>query len=71
MNDIDKFIELYKSFGIECEVVNGEDGAIITLANCIIEGGTFSDKFVGYSGFCSEVSFDKDGRFVSQGFWEH
>lgn len=31
---------------------------------------TESDKFVGYSDFFTTVTFDKDGKFKSQGFWE-
>lgn len=81
MTDLEKFISLYKSFGIEC-VVNQEsfvdegkfycDGYIINLsADCYDEEGiTINSKLVGYHGFYSNIRFDNNGNFIDQGFWE-
>ena len=82
MTDLEKFVELYRSFGIECKV-----NKIITLVeddrvnhNCSViklnasgysdEESTLSDKIIGYDGFYSEVVFDKEGKFIYQGIWE-
>lgn len=85
MTDLQRFIELYKSFGIEClvrtEVWKNEPGLIHKnepLERQIIqlsgfddgENETRSDKFVGYCGFYASVEFDMKGNFIEQGFWE-
>jgi len=31
---------------------------------------TLSNKFQGYTGFYTEIIFDLEGKFMSQGFWE-
>jgi hypothetical protein len=72
MTDLEKFIELYKSLGIElepenipfCPLTKEEEHICIRL----IEGE--NDKFTGYSSFFSTVEFDKKGKFLNQGFWE-
>jgi len=72
MTDLEKFIDTYKQFGIEIKTYENAKGNIeITL--CGWDGSdnsTKSDKFDGYSGFLSNLEFTKDGRFLSQGFWE-
>lgn len=72
--DLEKFVELYKGFGIECKVEKTDTGSVITLA---CEGSyshenyeTASDKFDGYPGFHTDITFDKNGKFIKQGFWE-
>lgn len=78
MTDLDRFLELYKSFGVECIVTDivlkDEHLKVIVLgggeyayekAEC-----TKSSKFVGYSGFYSNIEFDINGKFIRQGFWE-
>ncbi|MBT6068585.1 hypothetical protein HOG48_02410, partial [Candidatus Peregrinibacteria bacterium] len=72
--DLEKFVELYKGFGVECKVNKTKDGSEITLA---CEGSfsyeeyeTASDKFDGYPGFHTDITFDNDGKFIEQGFWE-
>jgi len=57
--DLEKFVELYKGFGIECIVEPVEKGSNITLVH---EGGWDNPKAV--------VSFDKDGKFIEQSFLE-
>ena len=76
MTDLEKFVELYKSFGIECKVVEekpyNKDGAhkAIYLGDIDSEDATTSEKLTGYSGFGSDVIFDMEGKFIRQGFWE-
>jgi len=65
MSDLQKFIELYKSVGIELKPdvkINGD----IYLH---LEEGEHK-KFKGYNMFFSEIIFDENGKFISQGFWE-
>lgn len=79
MTDLEKFIELYKSFGIECTPFDTSfdpNGIIhIVLGKKLRYHEkevrmTISDKINGYCGFYSEIIFNKDGKFLSQGFWE-
>ncbi len=64
MTDLEKFVELYKSFGIELEVKEEDTHYAI-----IMEADTHP-KFEGYNTFYSDVTFDTDGNFLTQGFWE-
>jgi len=73
VSDVERFIELYKSFGIECVVNKESDFNFIHL--CVSdfpfdEKSTLSDKIIGYSDFFSTVRFDKEGNFINQGFYE-
>lgn len=73
--DLERFISVYKSFGIECKV-NKVDGSQYILFvqeydyNRFSNEETRSYKFDGYSGFYSDIQFDLDGKFIKQGFWE-
>ncbi len=69
--DLEKFVELYKSVGIElkvrdCEKRFGEykGGKIIEMCDNDCE------KFGGYAGFCSSITFDENGKFLKQDFYE-
>lgn len=64
MNDQEKFIALYKDFGITLEVINNDQGSFIKLDEDVDE------KFSGYTFFYSMVHFDEDGRFMGQSFAE-
>lgn len=72
MTDLERFVALYRSFGVECIVSAADGGFQIQLAaeDYADEEKTFSPRFDGYHGFYSRVSFDANGQFVSQGFWE-
>lgn len=79
MTDLEKFVDLYKSFGIECKVIVREEfdfnsahgpHKAICLGGMGSEEDTISDKLVGYSGFGAEVIFDMGGKFIEQGFYE-
>lgn len=77
MTDLECFVELYRSFGIECKVNISIEGQVATQVIYIGYGVwgmydvvTESPKFDGYYGFYSSVSFDMAGKFIGQGFWE-
>lgn len=67
MRDLDRFIELYKSFGIELKPEKTAKGFKIELSGSAVD---YNGKLDGYSMFFSDVEFDKDGKFLRQGFWE-
>lgn len=68
ITDLDKFLRLYKSIGInlDLDVKSDKEKPQIVLK---LEQGEH-DKFGGYYGFCSEIVFDKNGKFIQQNFWE-
>ncbi len=69
--DLEKFIELYASFGIPLEVIQENNGQVIMLGESVKHSKHgYSEKFNGYACFFSDVRFDENGKFVSQGFWE-
>jgi hypothetical protein len=71
MTQLQKFIELYKEFGIELKVEELAVGGMHTDGYYIILAKSASaDKFSGFPGFFSEIHFDLDGNFVRQEFWE-
>lgn len=76
MTDLQKFIDLYKSFGIELkpEEVTEEDyfpaakTVLVMRSNPYLPGRSHFD---GYNKlFYSTVFFDANGKFIKQGFWE-
>lgn len=75
--DLDRFIDLYRSFGIECKVINWGAEKAIQLSDHRFTTGksnlfhdqkniTPSDKFNGLT----IIYFDTSGKFIKQGFWE-
>lgn len=80
--DMFRFTEFYRSLGIECKINKNDAEDFKRYDNTLYEvrlsegfyGGeefsTMSEKFDGYSGFYSSVDFDKNGKFIKQGFWE-
>ena len=75
MTDLERFVALYASFGINVLVNILEDGRkYIVLGDGHTAGAdigvTASSKFEGYPGFYSDVTFTPDGWFESQGFAE-
>lgn len=74
MTDLEKFIELYKGFGINANVVVGDDEQVICLHQGSyaweLERLTTSEKLIGYGGFYSDVIFDMQGNFLKQAFLE-
>ena len=72
-SDLDRFIELYRSFGIDCVVNEKNEIKIIYLCESdytFNEQATLSDKLKGYNDFFSKVVFDSNGKFIEQGFYE-
>jgi len=64
--DLEKFIDLYKIFGIKLTPkYYGKKGSIFIN---IQEGE--NEKLIGYYGFYTNVIFDKNGKFIEQGFYE-
>lgn len=63
-SDLEKFIELYKGLGIELDTTTTETGFCITIEADRHKGIT------GYYGFCTDIEFDKDGKFIRQVFYE-
>ena len=73
MRDIDRFIELYKSIGVDLKINVDEKGnryIMIGEENTFDSEVTTSKLFTGYLGFYSIIMFDDDGKFISQGFYE-
>lgn len=72
MTDLEKFIELYKGFGIDVKVFDTKRNtkAIMLSDSSYDFNFTNSDKFDGYSGFFTDIEFDNNGKFLRQGFWE-
>jgi hypothetical protein len=73
MSDLDKFVALYKEFGIDIKVSKTDTGYSVTLIGERYghdDAETTSPKFEGYMGFYSLIEFNKDGNFIKQGFWE-
>jgi hypothetical protein len=64
MRDIDKFLDLYRSLGINLEVRSSNGMLFIQL-----EPGAHP-LLCGYSGIVSAIMFDKEGKFQEQDFWE-
>lgn len=66
-----KFIALYKEFGVTLNAHPNAEGFLIRMAKDTIDDETSaSEKFEGYNGFCSDVYFDHNEKFIRQGFWE-
>jgi hypothetical protein len=68
MTDLEKFIDLYKSLGIEITVYPGDEGEVYFE---LFAGAFRGDpRLTGYGGFHTRVTFSADGKFMEQGFWE-
>lgn len=74
MSDLEKFIQLYGSLGITLNPVqDGDEINVLIVADAPCwkgEGTSYHPSFEGYSGFYSKIVFDKDGKYLRQGFWE-
>lgn len=75
MTDLEKFVALYREFGVACKVNPRDDGGSYIVFHESNAWGpedtdTTWDKFDGYNGFYSKIEFDAEGKFVKQGFWE-
>lgn len=83
--DLDRFLELYRSFGIECKVnivteahpthqfrdiEIGDRRIYLSADGFIDEQRTYSRTFDGWGDFHSDIIFDSNGTFKRQGFWE-
>jgi len=72
--DLERFVDLYRSFGIECKVNEEDEYMEIELVQEFdydrFDKETRSDKFCGYPGFYSVIYFDLSGNFIKQEFGE-
>lgn len=72
MTDLEAFLALYARFGVHLKVVESADAKLTVALGNMYYGDEHVpwDKWDGYGGFFSTAVFDKDGAFLSQGFWE-
>ena len=71
MTDLERFKELYSSFGIELKEEKDDDTGEVNIDFGDAYLGELlntSEKFDGYTGFFTSVLFSKDGKFIKQGF---
>lgn len=67
MTDLEKFIELYRSVGVDYEIEYNKQLKITILS--LIPNFKIDSKIDGDKYCYSTITFDKDGKFVMQGFW--
>jgi len=70
-SDLEKFIDLYKSVGIELEVKKSEppdEG--VQMITIEVNEYNMSKSITGYNGFYTNIYFDESGKFIQQGIWE-
>jgi hypothetical protein len=70
MTDLERFKELYRSFGIILTERLMTDSRFADPIVVITMEAHEHPKFKGYGGFGSDVTFDLEGNFIEQGFWE-
>ena len=80
MTDLEKFIDLYKSLGVELKVENenpkgdndDEEGFLFLILGDYysIDNEPNPKLMHGYGGFHSIIHFDANGKFIKQSFWE-
>lgn len=73
MTDMARFIELYRSFGVELQAEPADKYDLQSDPNIgfTITIGEETPKLnKGYGGFYSTVFFDRQEKFMYQGFWE-
>jgi hypothetical protein len=63
--DLERFVELYRSVGIEVKPTKTDKG----ITSIVLEANS-DPKITGYHGFATQLDFDADGKFISQGVWE-
>ena len=62
--DFERWKTLYDDMGIGSEILEQDDDTVILRT---MEGQT---KVDGYVGFCTDVTFTKEGSFIDMGAWE-
>ena len=85
MTDLERFIELWKSFGIEIKDMRGEDESVCKQVEGVatisigdnnsteitMTAVCYSDNAIGgYCGFFTVTEFDSCGKFISHSMWE-
>lgn len=64
-SDFDKFLELYRSVGVEPKIEERNTGKTL-----ILDPLDKNDKIDGFGSFWTEIVFDENGKFIEQGIWE-
>lgn len=70
MTDLQKFIELYKSVGIDLVPTTYNHHQCLTLSTGETKINNASKTVGGYHGFETRILFDKDGKFLTQEIYE-
>lgn len=70
MTDKEKLLALLKEWGVSYK--DDPNFYNPALNQVILEANAYADtaKVVGYNGFVTEFTFDKDGKFTNIGIWE-
>jgi hypothetical protein len=73
MTDLEKFIALYKELGVDLSGKKEQDGRIVIIIKVgefLTDGDSVLDKVCGYLDVYSDIVFDRNGKFISQGLWK-
>jgi hypothetical protein len=72
MTDLELFTRLYSELGIDLKVIHEKNGSKTIYMQVESDDPeiSISEKFSGYTNCYSIVTFDKNSKFVSQGFFE-
>ena len=73
-SDLVRFVDLYRSFRIDCKISDCDEGFKIVL---LTDGSysiptdvyTMDKKIEGFLGSTSGIIFNKEGMFLKQGIW--
>ena len=69
--DIEKFVKLYKSVGIDLQRSFVErDNLPNAFEELSISNNDDNEKIGGYRDFETTITFDKKGKFIIQEIWE-
>ena len=67
MSDLEKFLALYRSWGIELTVQRNVKDQRRTVS---FGADDLTPKLDGFPGFFTELVLDLEGMFIKQGLWE-
>lgn len=74
MTDLEKAVEFYNSLEIPLNINQEDDGryyVVLKVADKeFSKEATYSRKFFGYLNCYADMIFDKEGKFIGQGFWQ-
>lgn len=71
MTDLEKFIELYRSVGIELQPIQRDGLLVLRLQAPSAFLDTYQSSLIqGYDGFTTDIEFSPEGKFIRQVLWE-